>query len=78
MGQREYITFFTPFDFGPFLKHLDDLGDLSTPFTNEEIDLVVAHMPNDRSPGLDGFSGLFLKYDFYKLCQKFCKSAEYQ
>jgi hypothetical protein len=45
---------------------------------HDEIDSVVAHMPSDKSPGPDGFSGLFLKvcwpvikYDFYRLCQEF-------
>jgi hypothetical protein len=54
------IPISTSFDFSP-LKHLDGLQDLSRPSTSEEIDLVVAHMPNDHSPGPDGFSGLFLK-----------------
>jgi hypothetical protein len=66
------------FDFVPYLKNLEGLEALSTPFSHEEIDKVVAHMPSDRSPGPDGFSGLFLKvcwpivkYDFYRLCQEF-------
>jgi hypothetical protein len=66
------------FDFSPYLNRLEDLEVMSSPFTNEEIDLVVAHMPNDRSPRPDGFSGFFLKiwwpiikYDFYILCQEF-------
>jgi hypothetical protein len=60
------------------LKHLEDLDGLSRPFSHEEIDSVVMHMPNDRSPGPDGSSGLFLKvcwpvikYDFYRLWQEF-------
>jgi hypothetical protein len=55
---------------------------LSVPFTHEEIDKVVAHMPSDKSPGPDGFSGLFLKvcwpvikYDFYRLCEEFWEGS---
>jgi hypothetical protein len=66
------------FDFVPYLKILEGLEALSSPFSHKEIDKVVAHMPSDRSPGPDGFSGLFLKvcwhevkYDFYRLCQEF-------
>jgi hypothetical protein len=54
------------------------LEDLSKPFSVEEIDQVVSLMPSDKSPGPDGFSGLFLKvcwpiikYDFYRLCNEF-------
>jgi hypothetical protein len=72
------IPIASSFDFSPYLNHLEDLQDLSRPFTSEEIDHVVSHMPNDPSPGPDGFSGLFLKicwpvikYDFYRLCQEF-------
>jgi hypothetical protein len=57
---------------------LAGLETLSHPFTHEEIDKVVAQMPSDKSPGPDGFSGLFMKvcwpvikYDFYRLCQEF-------
>jgi hypothetical protein len=62
-------------DFSEFFTHAHDLSSLTVPFTHEEIDAVVAHMPSDKSPGPDGFSGLFLKvcwpiikYDFYRLC----------
>lgn len=48
------------------------------PFTQEEIDLVIKRMPNDKAPGPDGFNGLFLKKcwqfvreDFYQLCNDF-------
>jgi hypothetical protein len=72
------IPIASSFDFSPYLNHLENLHDLSRPFTYEEIDLVVSHMPNDCSPRPDGFTGLFLKicwpvieYDFYRLCQEF-------
>jgi hypothetical protein len=55
---------------------------MSTPFTHEEIDKVVASMPGDKAPGPDGFYGLFLKvcwpiikYDFYRLCEEFWEGS---
>jgi hypothetical protein len=55
-----------------------DLSSVELPFTHEEIDLVIKHVPLDKSPGPDGFNGLFmkkywhiLKYQFYDLCSKF-------
>jgi hypothetical protein len=66
------------FDFSHFFVQQEGLENLSQPFTQEEIDKVVANMPSDKSPGPDGFSGLFLKvcwpvikYDFYLLCHEF-------
>lgn len=37
------------------------LEDLVQPFTNEEIDNIIKHMPPEKAPGPDGFSGLFYK-----------------
>jgi hypothetical protein len=37
------------------LSHLDD------PFTMEEINTVLKEIPPDKSPGPDGFNGLFMK-----------------
>lgn len=64
------------------LEHLiprhDNLQQLSDTVTREEIDNVVAQMPTDRSPGPDGFNGLFfkrcwhiIKEDIYSLCEEF-------
>jgi hypothetical protein len=71
------LSISTHLDFAQFFTPID-LSSLSVPFTHEEIDEVVAHMPSDKSPGPDGFSGLFLKvcwpvirYDFHRLCQEF-------
>jgi hypothetical protein len=62
----------TEFDFAQFFDRFEDLGELSHPLSHDEIDKVVSHMPSDKSPGPDGFSGLFLKicwpvvkYEFY-------------
>lgn len=35
--------------------------DLESPFSKEEIDKVVADLPNNKSPGPDGFNGEFMK-----------------
>jgi hypothetical protein len=40
-------------------KKVDELEYLTRPFTNEEMDNVVAKIPPDKAPGLDGFNGLF-------------------
>lgn len=55
-----------------------DLSHLSQPFTKEDIDDVVKHMPIDKAPGPDGFNGLFIKKcwqiikrDVYDLCSDF-------
>jgi hypothetical protein len=70
------------FDFSRYVARFDGLEALSTPFTHEEIDTVVAHMPSDKAPGPDGFSGLFIKvcwpivkYDLYNLCQEFWEGS---
>jgi hypothetical protein len=65
-----------------------DLATLITPalnldwlhgeFQKEEIDIIIANLPNNKSPGPDGFNGEFLKKcwpliadDFYELCSAF-------
>jgi endonuclease/exonuclease/phosphatase family metal-dependent hydrolase len=69
------------FDFSQYFSP-KDLSILPAPFSHEEIDKVVAQMPSDKSPGPDGFSGLFLKvcwpvikYDFYRLCEEFWEGS---
>jgi len=54
------------------------LGCLDEPFSTEEIDSVIRHLPADKSPGPDGFNTDFvkkcwpiIKQDFYNLCQAF-------
>lgn len=42
-----------------FQQH--DLQHLSQPFTTQEIDDVVKHMPADKAPRPDGFNGCFIK-----------------
>lgn len=42
------------------LARTNSLEDLEKPFTREEINAVIKNMPNDRSPGPDGFNGIFM------------------
>ena len=55
-----------------------DLEALCDPFSTEEIDAIILDLPNDKSPGPDGFNNLFfkkawpiIKYDVYRLCNDF-------
>jgi len=66
------------FDLQHLITPTEGLEVLSIPFTREEIDKVVKEMPSDKSPGPDGFNGLFLKScwhiikeDIYSLCFQF-------
>ena len=66
------------FDLSVLLQHVPGLEVLTKPFTIEEMDLVVKHMPIDKAPGPDGFNGLFfkkcwhiIKHEFYALAQYF-------
>lgn len=49
------------FDLQQLLSAADNLHYLDEPFSHEEIDAVVAHLPNDKSPGPDGFNLEFIK-----------------
>ncbi|XP_020179632.1 uncharacterized protein [Aegilops tauschii subsp. strangulata] len=42
-------------------QHSDIFANLELPFTAEEIEAVVHDLPNDKSPGPDGFNNEFLK-----------------
>jgi hypothetical protein len=41
------------------LNRDNDLGGLEVPFSKEEIDVVIAYLPNNKSPRPDGFNGEF-------------------
>jgi hypothetical protein len=56
----------------------ESLSQLSVMPSIDEMDKIIKHMPNDKSPGPDGFNGLFMKKcwhiisgDFYKLALDF-------
>ena len=51
---------------------------MELPFTKEEVERVVISLPNNKSPGLDGFINEFIKgcwpllaADFMLLCENF-------
>jgi hypothetical protein len=61
---------------------MEGLESLSLPFSTEEIDNIIKLLPIDRSPGPDGFNGLFLKIcwhiiktDFYALYHAFFNNS---
>jgi hypothetical protein len=65
------------FDLGTLVTN-HDLQSIDQPFTQEDIDLVIKHLPTDKAPGPDGFNGAFLKkcwpiikHDIYQLCLEF-------
>jgi hypothetical protein len=62
------------FDLTILFQGNTDLSSLEEPFTAQEIDSTVKMLPNDKSPGPDGFSNEFIKNcwptireDFYSL-----------
>lgn len=66
------------FDLDSLFDQPLDLSSLKEPFSNQEIDDVIKHLPLDKSPRLDGFNNDFLKkcwflvkQDFYNLCSAF-------
>jgi hypothetical protein len=59
-----------------------DLHQLDQPFTQEDIDMIMKHLPSDKAPGPYGFNGAFLKkcwpiikQDVYQLCLEFFDSS---
>jgi hypothetical protein len=56
----------------------NNLEHLEEPFSKDDVDNIVKTMPLDKSPGPDGFNGVFLKKcwhiikeDIYELCFDF-------
>jgi hypothetical protein len=76
LGRSENVS--NHFDMAELLNSEVDLAFLEQPFTPKEIDDVVAGVPNNKSPGPDGFNAEFLrkcwpifKNDFCDLCNQF-------
>lgn len=78
--ERMGLTEFSGFTINPvdLIQPNTDLAYLETPFTREEIDAIIRSLPNNKSPGPDGFNNEFIKAswavikkDFYKLCENF-------
>jgi mannosylglycoprotein endo-beta-mannosidase len=59
MGHSQGITM--KFDLSRLVTRVQGLEEISQPFIQEEIDLVLKQMPPDKSPRPDGFTELFLK-----------------
>lgn len=60
------------------LTLMEGFDHLSYNFTKDEIDVAIKSLPVDKSPGPDGFNGMFMKRCwqiispyFYDLCQEF-------
>jgi mannosylglycoprotein endo-beta-mannosidase len=76
MGESDYSHMI--FNLSELIQQADDLEELQAPFSHREIDEVVFSLPNNKSPGPDGFTNEFLKScwplvaeDFYTLCDSF-------
>jgi hypothetical protein len=76
MGQSDFNRMILNLE--QLLQPAEGLDVLETPLTRSEIDGVVSNLPNNKSPGPDGFSNEFIKEcwplvasDFYKLCEDF-------
>jgi hypothetical protein len=59
MGMTEGISM--QFDLASLLTKVQGLEEISMPFLEEEMELVIKQMPPDKAPGPDGFTGHFLK-----------------
>jgi hypothetical protein len=49
------------YNLSELLSPVIDLEHLVNPFTIEEIDRIVEHLPSDKSPSPDGFNTHFMK-----------------
>ena len=80
LGSSEFNGFVADPRF--FIQRVDNLNLLEEPFTQSEIDNVIKALPNDKSPGPNGFNNEFLKkcwpvfkQDFYDLCNDFFENS---
>ena len=61
------------FDLEDLFPPVIDLSDLETNFTIEEVDRIISELPNDKSPGPDGFNTNFVKKCWTIICEDFYK-----
>ena len=40
----------------------EELENIDRPITSNEIETITKNLPTDKSPGLDGFTGEFIKH----------------
>jgi hypothetical protein len=59
LGTSEFSHMY--FDLHNLLSMDENLGSLEAPFLQEGIESIIQDLPSDKSPGLDGFNGEFLK-----------------
>jgi len=59
VGKSEFTQILYNLD--QMLQPDDSLHSLETPFTREEVENVVNNLPNNKSPGPDGFTNEFIK-----------------
>lgn len=76
MGKAEFESFLV--DPAYFICRAENLNVLEAPFSNTEVDEVIKNLPNNKSPGPDGFNNEFykkcwdiIKSDIYNLCRAF-------
>lgn len=85
-GERMDTSSFLGFTINPadLIKGSLNLQNLEDPFTTKEIDSMMKTLPNNKSPGPDGYNNEFLKaawsvvkHDFYDLCSSFYNNSCY-
>ena len=59
LGQTGEISH--PLNLINLITRVEDLQDLDSPFTKQEIDSVFKHLPSDKAPGPDGRHAIFFK-----------------
>lgn len=76
MGRSDFCQM--SLDLDNLIQSVSNLEHLESPFTMDEIDQIVADLPNNKSPGPDGYTNEFIKgcwplvaEDFYKLFNAF-------
>lgn len=71
--ERLGITEFNGFTINPMamIQRSDNLSFLEDPFTIQEIETIIKHLPNYKSPGPDGFNNEFIKASWPVIKQQY-------